>query len=81
MISVIYESKVENNVLYVKAVVEDMVKVFSGNMYEPEEYGPALCETSIELEEDDMIPQNDAELVQYLEQLNVDWEVIDPEEM
>ena len=81
MISIIYESKVENNVLYVKAVLEDMVKVFSGDRYDPEEYGPALCETSIELEEDDLVPDNDDELIEYLEQLNVDWKIIDPEEM
>jgi hypothetical protein len=81
MISIIYESKVENNVLYVKAVLEDMVKVFSGDRYDPEEYGPALCETSIELEGDDLVPDNDDELIEYLEQLNVDWKIIDPEEM
>lgn len=81
MISIIYESKVEDNVLYVKAVVEDMVKVFSGNKYEPEEYGPALCETSVELEDNELIPSDDDGLIDYLEHLNVDWEVIDPEEM
>jgi len=81
MISVIYESKVENNVLYVKAVVEDMVKVFSGDRYDPEEYGPALCKTKVELEDNELIPSDDDGLIEYLEYLDVDWEIIDPEEM
>jgi hypothetical protein len=81
MISVIYESKTEENILYVKAVVEDMICVFSGTRYDPPEYGPGLCETSIELEEDDIVPDNDDDLINFLEERNVDWKVIEIEEI
>lgn len=81
MISVIYETKTEKNVLYVKAVVEDMIRVFSGSRYEPPEYGPGLCEATIELEDDEVVPENDDELISFLEARYIDWKVIEVEDI
>ena len=81
MISIIYETKTEGKSLYVKAVVEDMICVFSGNRYDPPEYGPAICETTVELESDDVVPTNDDDLIDFLEDRNVNWKVIEIEEI
>lgn len=81
MISLIYESKIEKSTLYVKAVVEDMICIFSGDQYDPPEYGPGICEAIIELEDDDIVPDNDDELIDFLEERYIDWKTIEIEEI
>jgi hypothetical protein len=63
--------------VYVSAVVEDMIQIHRQTYYEPAEYGPALCEASFELSEDCTLPDNDHELIQFLENLDLDWQVVD----
>jgi len=36
----------------------------------------ALCEASFELEENEILPKDEDDLIDYLESLNLDWEVI-----
>ncbi len=77
MISLIYQvDKIEDEVT-VKAIVEDMVLVYPQTMEEPAEYGPALCTASFTISEDDeALPENDDELIEYLEGLDLEWEVV-----
>lgn len=80
MITIIYDISKEGDKVTVKAVVEDSVLVYSGTNYDPPEYGPALCEASFELEENEILPGDEDQLIDYLERLNLDWEVIPEEE-
>lgn len=43
----------------------------------PPEYGPALCEACFSLEEDDVLPNNEPELIQFLEALDLTWDLVD----
>ena len=76
MISVIETLEQKDNQVFVRAIVEDMVEVHSATFIDPPEYGPALCETTFELYEDDVLPENEDELVDYLNSLNLDWTVL-----
>ncbi len=63
--------------IYVAAVVEDAVQTHVQTLYDPPEYGPALCEACFTLEEDEILPDNEHELIQFLENLDLDWELMD----
>lgn len=79
MITLIYDVCRDGDNVTVKAVVEDSVLTYPATDLDPPEYGPALCEASFELEENEIIPGDEDQLINYLERLNLDWEVI-PEE-
>ena len=79
MITLIYDVRKDGDNVVVKAVVEDSVLVYAATNLDPPEYGPALCEASFELEENEILPRDDGDLIDYLESLNLDWEII-PEE-
>ncbi len=67
----------EFGVVSVNAVIEDMIVVIPQTFNYPAEYGPALCEASFELDENEMLPDNECDLIQYLENLNLNWIIID----
>lgn len=77
MISLIETVQVNKNTVFVRAVVEDMVEIYPATQYDPPEYGPAVCETEFELNEDEVLPENDEELIDYLNELSLDWLVLD----
>jgi hypothetical protein len=67
----------ENGVIYVSAIVEDVVQTYAQTYYEPAEYGAALCEASFTLDEDDIVPSSEHELIQFLDNLDLDWQLVD----
>jgi len=77
MISLIETVQVNKNTVFVRAVVEDMVEIYPATQYDPSEYGPAVCETEFELNEDEVLPENEEELIDYLNELSLDWLVLD----
>lgn len=80
MITLIYSiNKIDDEVV-VEAVVEDMVVLYSSTYNDPEEYGPALCRATFNLEENEILPRDDDQLIDYLESMNLDWQVIPKEE-
>jgi len=80
MITLIYDVQQQNDFVTVKAVVEDAVLVYAATNTDPEEYGPALCESSFSLEENELLPKDDDHLIEYLEGLDLDWEVVPKDE-
>ena len=67
----------EDKTVYVSAVIEDVVEVYGQTLYDPPEYGPALCEASFELDDDEILPDNEHELLQFLEDLDLTWDLVD----
>ena len=67
----------ESGVVKVSAVIEDSILLYPQTLYDPAEYRPAICETSFELDEDEILPDDEDELIQFLENLNLDWILID----
>lgn len=71
----------EDKTFYVTAVVENAVQVHAQTMLDPAEYGPALCETSFTIEDDELAevvaPDNDEDLIDFLKALDVEWKLVD----
>ena len=67
----------EFGVVTVTAIIEDSILVYEQTLYDPPEFGPGLCEASFELDEEEMLPDNEYELIQYLDRLDLDWILID----
>jgi hypothetical protein len=64
----------------VVAVIEDAVQTHSQTLYDPAEHGPALCEAFFTPDDEETIPDNDCELINYLEELDLNWELVDNED-
>jgi hypothetical protein len=77
MISVIETIQKTENEVFVRAIVEDMIQTYSATLYDPPEYGPAVCEATFELDEGELLPNGEDALVDYLNQLDLDWQIID----
>lgn len=77
MISVIETIQKTENEVFVRAIVEDMVQTYPSTLYDPSEYGPAVCEATFELEEDELLPNGEDALVDYLNKLDLDWQIVD----
>jgi hypothetical protein len=77
MISLIETILVDDTRVFVRAIVEDMVEVYAGTPYDPPEYGSALCEVEFEIDEDEVLPENEEELAEYLQELDLEWKVLD----
>lgn len=66
----------ENEIVYVTAIVEDIVEI-AATYYDPPEYGPGLCEASFCLSEDDVLPEDEDELIEFVNKLDLEWNLID----
>ena len=77
MISVIETIEKTENKVFVRAIVEDMVQVYPATLYDPPEYGPAVCEASFELEENELLPNGEDTLIDYLNDLDLNWQIVD----
>lgn len=66
----------ENETVYVTAVVEDIIE-FAATHYDPPEYYPGLCEASFCLSEDEILPENEDELIEFVNALDLEWILID----
>lgn len=77
MISVIETIEKTENKVFVRAIVEDMVQVYPATLYDPPEYGPAVCEASFELDEDELLPNGEDSLIDYLNDLDLNWQIVD----
>lgn len=67
----------EEDRVYVRAVIEDAVLAYPQTMDSPAEYKPAMCEASFSMTEDYTIPEEEEDLILYLQDLDLDWEVVD----
>jgi hypothetical protein len=69
--------KTEDGDVYVSALVEDAIQTHSQTLYEPAEYGPALCQSTFYLDKDQILPEDDSELIEFIENLDLEWELVD----
>lgn len=60
----------------VTAVVDEMRLIYKSTYLDPDEYAPALCRTSFELDEGEQIPLDEDGFCDYLALLNPDWELL-----
>ena len=63
----------EDDYVHVTAVVEDTKLIFHATWFDPPEYGAGLCKSSFLTDEDEVLPEDDDELIAYLNSLELDW--------
>lgn len=78
MITKIESIDIDDDKVFVRAVVEDMMLIYPQSLYDPPEYGAALCESSFTFDQEEILPlDNERELIELLEDLDLDWEIVD----
>ncbi len=60
----------------VTAIVDEMRLIYRSTYLDPEEYAPALCRTSFELDEGEQIPLDEDGFCDYLAKLDPNWELL-----
>lgn len=61
----------------VVADVDDIVVIGKASLLDPEEYGSALCRGSFYLQDEEVIPEDDGDLAEFVEARIDDWEPVD----
>ena len=61
----------------VTAVVEDMRLLYRSTRFEPEEWCPALCQASFELDPEESIPLDENGFCAYLDDIDPQWQLLD----
>ena len=77
MISLIYNVTQHENEVSVSAIIEDAVLTMGQTLYDPPEYGPALCNASFTLDDGEELPIDDDEMIKFIEGLDLEWEIED----
>ena len=66
-----------NNHATVTAVVDEMRLLYRATRLDPEEWAPALCQTTIELDPGESIPLDEDGFCTYLDHLDPQWQLVD----
>lgn len=61
----------------VTAVVEDMRLLYRATRFEPEEWCPALCSASFQLDDNESIPLDEDGFCSYLNERDLNWQLVD----
>ena len=61
----------------VTAVVDEMRLLYHATHLDPEEWAPALCTTTVELDPEEPIPLDEDGFCAYLNQLDPQWELVE----
>jgi hypothetical protein len=67
---------IDDDYVTVNAIVENMRLRYSSTYYEPEEWEPALSSSSFYLSENEELPTDDEELLNYINSLDLDWNIL-----
>jgi RecB family endonuclease NucS len=73
----IEETIVDGNHVTVTALVDEMLLIHKATYLEPDEWAPALCSVSFELDEDESIPIDEDSFCSYLDQRDLLWQLVD----
>jgi hypothetical protein len=73
----IENTTIDGSNVTVTAVVEDMRLLYKATRDDPEEWAPALCTTSFELDPEQPIPTDEDSFCNYLSDLSLNWELVD----
>ena len=73
----IEDTFIDGSNVTVTAVVEDMRLLYRASRFEPEEWAPALCTATFQLDEGEQIPTDEDGFCSYLDQLDLHWQLVD----
>lgn len=75
----INEVEINDGVITVEAVVDEMLLYRGMSYFEPEEWVPAVCQAEYELNEGEVFPDTERQQIAFLEELDLDWEIVEYE--
>ena len=75
VVSVNYDSETRQG--SIKAFLDYFMLIYPQTYEDPAEYGPGLAEANFSLEEDDILPTEDKEIVSFFEDFYLNWNPID----
>jgi len=78
---VIEDTSFTDTYVTVTAVVDEMRLLYRATHLDPEEWAPALCEATIELDPEEPIPLDEDGFCRYLDQLDPQWQVLSPDDI
>lgn len=81
MIIEITSFRIKNGIAHVEAVIEDARLICGSTFWDPKEYGPGLCYASFDVDGNDTIPIHEPDLVKYLEDMSLNWELIPADQL
>ena len=61
----------------ITALVDEMRLLYRATRFEPEEWAPALCQTTIELDPEEPIPLDEDGFCSYLDDLDPQWQLVE----
>jgi len=67
----------EGNNVVITAVVDEMRLLYRATRLDPEEWAPALCQTTIELDPGESVPLDEDGFCAYLDHLDPQWQLLD----
>ena len=67
----------EGSRVTVTAVVDEMRLLYRSTRFDPEEWAPALCQATIELDPEEPIPLDEDGFCAYLDHLDPQWQLLD----
>lgn len=73
----IEDTTIKGNDVTVTAMVDDMRLLYRATYRDPEEWAPALCTATFELDEGEQIPVDEDGFCSYLDSLDLNWQLID----
>jgi len=73
----IEDTSIDGSHVTVTAVVDEMRLIYRATQFEPEEYAPALCSASFELDPEEQIPVDEDGFCSYLDQRDLLWQLVD----
>jgi hypothetical protein len=65
----------------VTAVVDEMRLLYHATHLDPEEWAPALCTTTVELDPQEPIPLDEDGFCTYLDQLDPQWQLVERDDL
>jgi hypothetical protein len=71
------DTSIEGSNVTVTAVVEDMRLLYRATYHDPEEWAPALCTASFQLDEGEQVPTDEDGFCSYLDSLDLEWQLLD----
>jgi len=72
----IESTTIKDDYVEVEALVGDAGLIRNATYWDPPEYAPALCRAGFYLDEGEQVPSDEDGFCRYLDQLDLDWELI-----
>ena len=72
----IESTTIKDDYVEVEALVGDAGLIRHATRWDPPEYAPALCRAGFYLDEGEQVPSDEDGFCRYLDQLDLDWELI-----